>query len=386
MKRDWDFSDLLLDDSFIEHVNDPFFSKEYIEKLKEDFPEKIEEIELAVFMLQKIRNKKGAYNYSQKQKLWNRIIKNTNGSHSGRYAYFNIAAGFLLILAFGTTLFLRTLNQDNIERFAENTSFDTHVPGLILSDGSLVSVESKLSAVTYSNDGTRIEINKQERKQDLSENAYNQLVVPYGKNIKLTLSDGSKVWVYAGSRLIYPPAFNEKRREVYLYGQAYFEVSSNPDKPFIVKTDYFNTRAVGTRFVVQASACDKAHSTILLEGKVKLSDKKRSFGREVSLSPGQEGSMMNDDSNFKVKKVDHPENYISWVYGHLNFDKEELGQLLEHVARYYHVKIILPETIPTMEISGKLDLKENLNSVLNDIAAFSNLKYKMEGNEYYFYK
>ena len=191
--------------------------------------------------------------------------------------------------------------------------------------------------------------------------------------------------MYSGSKLIYPPVFNKKNREVFLEGQAYFEVASNVSKPFIVKTDYFTTKAVGTKFVVNANSIDHICSTILLEGEVKLSGSKSLNKNEVTLCPGQRGAIDKNEEKFNISQVDHPENYISWIHGYFVFDNEDLNGLLARVSQYYDVEINLPNNYRKISLTGKLELKEDVNTVLLEIANFSNLNVDFDGKKCNFY-
>ncbi|WP_423127193.1 FecR family protein [Gaoshiqia sp. Z1-71] len=384
-KQDWDFSDLLLDDSFVEQVNDPLRSKAFIEELKDGFPGKTDEIEMAVNVLRGIKNKRGEYLLPEKQNLWNRITGHQPRLH--KLWFLRIASGILLIIGLSAIVALMRGKEDQIDRVAGNFASDTLVPGLMFSDGRQVAFSGEHSSVSYSSDGARVEINDSAQiSQDVKADVYNQLVVPYGKNASLVLSDGTKVWVHSGSRLVYPPVFNGKNREVYLYGEAYFEVTSNSARPFIVKTDHFSTRVYGTRFVVQAYKNENLYSTILLEGNVRLSNKQSLFRKEVALEPNQKGSVSVDDGTFDVNRVEYAENYISWIHNHLNFDNEKLDQLLGRVARYYNILIELPESVPPKVISGKLDLKSDPERVLRGIAVLANLRLAVEEGGYKLYK
>lgn len=383
-EQEWDFSDLLLDDSFVEQMNDPLRSKTFLQKLKRDFPEKLNEIEMAAAVLQGIENKKGNYRSRRKRRLWSKIVRDENRGYN--LYPLRVAAGIMLVIGLGAAVLYSLRKQDDIDLAAGKFASDKLTPGLIFSDGRMVPIAGERSSVSYSSDGSNVEINDTAQvRQQTGSDAYNQLIVPFGKNISLVLSDGTKVWVHSGSRLVYPPVFEENKREVYLNGEAYFEVTSNAKKPFIVKTGHFNTRVYGTRFAVQAYAKENLYATVLLDGEVRLSSRKGILSREVLLVPGQRGVLTGETNTFEVKQVDHAENYISWVYGHLHFDEENVDQVLGRVARFYNIRIELPEPAPHKVITGKLDLKSDPARLLNGIAAMANLRLAAEGNGYKFY-
>jgi ferric-dicitrate binding protein FerR (iron transport regulator) len=113
---------------------------------------------------------------------------------------------------------------------------------------------------------------------------YQELFTPYGTWSVVNLPDGSKVWLNAGSSLKYPTQFNDKQRVVSMQGEAYFEVESDKEHPFIVKTKQLTVEATGTAFNVNAYAPDHVAAVTLVKGKVAVTlDQKKT----ISLSPGE---------------------------------------------------------------------------------------------------
>ena len=387
----WDFTDLLLDDTFISNVTDPSLSHQYVEALKKEYPDKEKEIESALNMIKGIKNEDKSYSIEHKQAIWNKITEKSLLTNRKRRqsipAIIGIAATILLIIGLGISSLFYFTNTDKLEQYVLNISSDSSIPGLILFDGRKLSIHGEQPTITYSEDGSKLAIDDSlEVQQNIpQEEVYNQLIVPYGKIIKLTLSDGTRVWVSSGSRLIYPPSFNKKVREIYLDGEAYFEVVSVKNQPFIVKTEQIDTRVLGTKFSVQAYGKENMYSTLLLEGKVVLSDKKIKSRHEVSLKPGQQGYVNQTQDDIRVNEVKNPEQNISWIHGYFCLENERLDQLLKRISKYYNIKIALPESLTPMIVSGKLDLKEDPEEVLNDIAILANLELTQK-EKYYFFK
>jgi len=125
---------------------------------------------------------------------------------------------------------------------------------IILPDGTVSEFESKETEIqqiasgnlTINND--TLLLKKRESTKD--ESAMAQVIIPYGKRSEITLVDGTKIWLNAGSSLSYPIHFTKNRREVYLSGEAFFEVTSDDAKPFYVITNDMKIRVTGTRFNV----------------------------------------------------------------------------------------------------------------------------------------
>ncbi len=373
---EYDFSDFILDDEFAGNALDPENSGVFISKLVKDFPGKKEEIDKAVLILKGLQNKKSMVPYRKKIDLFEKIIDN----RIRKIRFLRVAAVFFLLAGLGILTLLFPGKKAGIEEFATGTAVDFSSSRLILSDGSEVNITGDQAAISYSADGSSVGIDDTTRiRQDAGTEAFNQMIVPYGKNLNITLADGTKVWLHSGSRLVYPPVFTGKSREVFLEGEGYFEVTPDQEQPFYVKTSRFRTRVYGTRFDVRAYEKDQIFSTILLEGKVSLAPVKGLKTKEIILVPNQQGNLRSDGSGFDVEEVENTDNYIAWIYGHLNFDHEELGKLLERVQRYYHLPVQLRSAFPTVRISGKLDLKEDPERVLRGIATIAKLKLTKQG-------
>ena len=141
---------------------------------------------------------------------------------------------------------------------------------LILSEQKTVRLEEKKSSIRY--DAAEIHINEDARKPTTKKEvaAFNQLLVPYGKQTTLTLADGTRVWVNAGSRLIYPSAFDDDRREIYAEGEIYIEVAHDAARPFTVHTGKMDVRVLGTRFYVSSYGRDRTQEVVLRSGSVNV--------------------------------------------------------------------------------------------------------------------
>lgn len=160
----------------------------------------------------------------------------------------------------------------------------------------------------------------------------NTLTVPRGGEYRLTLSDGTQVWLNSDSRLSYPVAFAGGRREVALTGEAYFKVATDREKPFIVKADGYDVVVTGTEFNVRSFGGGAAVTT-LVEGAVDIYlDDIRTH-----LRPGQQAVLA--DGCLSVADV-NAADYISWKDGYFNFIQQPLGDILEELARWYDIEVV----------------------------------------------
>jgi len=243
---------------------------------------------------------------------------------------------------------------------------------IILADGSEVSLEKKESEITYNSAGNQLVVNSDTIKQNQSADreSMNKVIIPYGKKSMIILSDGTKVWLNAGSQLVYPSTFMRKRREVVLVGEAYFDVAKNDEKPFIVRTSDLNVKVLGTKFDVSAYPEDKMIETILEEGSVSLEINGKGIienDREFLLAPNQKISLNKESREAMVRMVD-VSMYTTWKEGMLKAESEDLVRLVKKIERYYNIQVILKDPlVGGYKISGKLDLEQGAEEVLNII-------------------
>ena len=159
------------------------------------------------------------------------------------------------------------------------------------------------------------------------------IVIPRGETFKLILCDGTEVWLNANSKLVYPTAFIEKERTVFLEGEAYFKVIKDA-KPFIVKTDYLQTKVLGTEFNVKSYTAEDSHVT-LISGKVQV--RSHENARFVDLEPGKD-AMLLSDGLFEVKEV-NSEAYTYCKDGYFYFDELPLADIMKSIGRWYNVNV-----------------------------------------------
>ena len=160
------------------------------------------------------------------------------------------------------------------------------------------------------------------------------IVIPRGETFKLILCDGTEVWLNDNSKLVYPTAFIEKERTVFLEGEAYFKVTKDT-KPFIVKTDYLQTKVLGTEFNVKSYTAEDSHVT-LISGKVQV--RSHENARFVDLEPGKDAILLSN-GQFEVKEV-NSEAYAYWKDGYFYFDELTLADIMKSVGRWYNVNVV----------------------------------------------
>lgn len=144
---------------------------------------------------------------------------------------------------------------------------------LILSEEKQIAIQGKESKLHYNQQG-KLNVNSQTISQKADNKKkneiYNQLIVPAGKRSSITFSDGTRIWLSASSRVVYPIEFMENKREIYVEGEAFLDVYHDKKRPFIVKTNRMDIQVLGTTFNVCAYEDESTQTVVLVTGKVEV--------------------------------------------------------------------------------------------------------------------
>lgn len=206
---------------------------------------------------------------------------------------------------------------------------------------------------------------------------------PLGSKTKLTLPDGSTVWLNAGSKMIYSQGFGVSDRRLAFQGEGYFEVEKNDEMPFLVQTHDVNVTVVGTKFNFRNYPEDEEAVVELLEGKVALENQLKEESVRY-LSPNEKmvlhkatGKM--DITSAKVKEA------TLWTENILLFDEDLLPDIVRELERSYHVQIeIENEDLKQTRFYGQFNqLEQNIYDVLDMLSETGKLKYHEEGKVIY---
>ncbi|WP_455667647.1 FecR family protein [Phocaeicola sp.] len=209
---------------------------------------------------------------------------------------------------------------------------------------------------------------------------YSLASTSYGEKKQVTLPDGSRIVLNSCSSLRYPAQFTGKERKVELDGEAYFRVAHNEDMPFIVTTQKFDVRVLGTHFDVKSYPKDEIVSVNVESGKVQVD-----LPEAMMRLTAQEQVLINTISGEYTKKKEEREVAV-WIKGALRFSSTPIRDVARELERVYNCRITFaPGYEFTNLISGEHDNK-SLESVLHSIEYVSGVKYKKEGKEIVLYK
>jgi transmembrane sensor len=169
----------------------------------------------------------------------------------------------------------------------------------------------------------------------VQQNLFTEISVPPGQMTQIKLPDGSKVWLNSGSYFKYPAGFNHSSREVYMDGEAFFDITKNTHKPFVVNTNKFAVKVMGTTFNLTAYSSENTANVTLVTGLVDIISKNDRLLKQIV--PGQSASMVGE--NLKTIKEVDTEFYTSWKEGRIVFRKETLEGIAKKLERWYNVEI-----------------------------------------------
>ena len=298
------------------------------------------------------------------------------------------AAVALLFFTIGSSLVYLYMANRQPEIIVENSVLPAHAqePVLIIDNKQQIQLNSGESELDYSNSGEII-VNQAEsvkKKAKGQSPEMNTLIIPYGSRSVITLADGSKVWLNAGSRLIYPSEFVDKRREVFLVGEAFFDIAKDESHPFYVKTTDVEIKVLGTQFNVSAYPEDYSVQTALAEGRVELSRVNAGLlEKKIQLSPGELAYFNKKSRETIIYKVDL-EYYTLWTDGLFSFSNTDLNRIIRKLERFYNIRFQFDDPLKgSIQITGKLDVTKEKDEVFEYLSNLTGLDFiKLNENNY----
>ena len=200
------------------------------------------------------------------------------------------------------------------------------------------------------------------------------VAVEKGQKANVTLPDGSKVWVNSDSKLSYGSRFNSKERVLHLEGEAYFEVTPDKNRPFIVKTNNISVRALGTSFDVKNYEEENHISTVLMTGRVEVSSDKD----HVILEPNEKVTFNKLTGHMRKSTVEDAVGYADWKFNMLSFKSETFENIAYTLERYYNTRIMFEsESLKKHRFTGSLG-NTSLESILQILSLTSPLSYEIK--------
>lgn len=307
------------------------------------------------------------------------IVARRQPKRAKPYLWLKVAASIIVLLSLGliTYVYHHKTQSDVAARLTKPYVQDI-MPGmnkaiLTLSNGRKVMLDTAAKGQIAQQQGIVISKNKSSQlvyvaavndataaatKSDIQ---YNTITVPKGGEYSLLLADGTHVYLNAASSLTYPTDFKGNTREVSLTGEAYFEVAKNRQKPFKVNVNnQQQVEVLGTHFNIEAYNDDRAITTTLIEGSVKL----LSNGKQAVLKPGQ--TAINNGTSFQIAQSDIDE-VMAWRNGIFIFNNENITSLMKRISRWYNIDVEFVGDMKNISFIGSYPRSKSLADLIKNI-------------------
>ncbi|WP_279090287.1 FecR family protein [Butyricimonas virosa] len=292
-----------------------------------------------------------------------------------------VAAVAILFLVSTCVWFVNRGGEESQFMFPSEIKPGSLRASLILNDGQEIMLDKRLSlmesdsSVVLSNE--KGELSYRNVRERAGESSVNTLRVPCGGEYQLMLADGTRVRVNSESELVFPTCFNSDRREVFLKGEAYFQVAPDSDKPFYVRVNDYIVKVTGTSFNVTSYTDDPCAMTTLVEGKVSVYGNDSTWN--CDLTPGHMLKFDKGTARVTSEECD-PRIYISWIDGEFKFRDMRLEDIMKKLNRWYDFEVAYEEEeLKDLRFSGAAEKYNPVEFLLKMIEEVTKVHFDIEG-------
>ncbi len=389
MKKDYNkfgFKDFIQDTSFIRAVQE---NPENLEAFlaENGCKENRDEIEKAWKYV-----KENDLSSNEVNALWTRIAQDTFLKEDAkivrrkRFLWGKIAAMLVVACCSAAFLYYYIIRGEErpsgnwetlMEAYLADTVANKENVLLALSEANRLELEEYAPVVSCNDDHSITTGNNRYLSSETSRETpdYHLLMTPKGKMSQLHLPDGTKVWLNAQTRVLFPNKFPQSRREIFVEGEIYIEVAPDATRPFVVKTKQNDIQVLGTRFDVRTTETGVTQ-VALVSGKVAVTNHTQK--KEVLLLPDQ--LLEISDRDYTISEVD-AQKLIAWKSGIYSYEAELLDKILEDLARYYGVQLAFRQRGHT-RYTGKLTVSQSFDNLLEGLKNIAPITYTKEGERY----
>ena len=291
-------------------------------------------------------------------------------------SWMTAAAAIIIVLA-GACLFYQQYTTTANKAVTAGSDI---LPGkegavLTLADGTQVVLDSLGNGVVATQNGTRIMLQNGQLAYDAAKNnngavAYNTVSTPRGRQFRLVLPDGTKVWLNSASAITYPTSFDAAKRQVKMEGEVYFEVAQDRSKAFSVQARQTEVDVLGTSFNMNAYSDERIIATTLLEGSIRTAVVINDTPTQgIILEPGQQAQVTDETaahaaSRIKLLNKVDLSRVMAWKNGLFDFEDTNLASLMRQLSRWYDIEVVFEKGVPDMEFGGKMSRNMKLSDVI----------------------
>ena len=311
-----------------------------------------------------------------KERMWKQVCRTLKYSRRRELVRkWAVAAAIVMPLAVGIWFYGH--HSDEVVPKPENVG-KRHQVSLTLNDGRVLQVQQWNNDSVIQESGTGILVSAGQQmiyhaeNVQLEEEIFNTLSVPRSTEYQVQLSDGTRVWLNSESELRYPVDFVGTERKVFLKGEAYFSVSKQAGKPFVVCVGDSRITVLGTEFNVR-NYQDEVVATTLVKGAVRIHD----AGRECDLTPGQQAVIEAD--GIRVREVD-TDLYTAWKDGYFIYREKTLDDIMKELSRWYDFTYdCRSEESRRMTLTAKLRKFDRVEDIFDILKRTGRLDFAIQG-------
>lgn len=288
---------------------------------------------------------------------------------------YRVAAGLLLLMGSGFLYFLFSREHQPMPIVKVNNTIQSPGITLQLANGQKIDLSDTSQSPVLNVGTVQMHLSPKSLQYEATGTsnaaAMNILRVPAGKDYKLTLTDGTEVWLNAMSEISFPLAFNGSTREVFVNGEAYFSVKKDINHPFIVHTRQLSVNVLGTAFNVNTYSNTNT-KIALSSGKVSL--KSNAGNQQIQLQPGYEATC---DNSFRVDEF-NPKNTLAWMEGKYYFKKVQLKDIATVITRLFDVPVIFDDaTAENITVTGVLTKRDGLAEFMDNLSKTTSIRFQL---------
>ncbi|MFA9370660.1 MAG: FecR family protein [Labilibaculum antarcticum] len=317
---------------------------------------------------------------ANKKDVWNQI--QTRVKRDRRFQIKQQIMKLVAVLVFAISIggFLYTISENAVP-----DAQVTILPGknqalLVLGGGEKYQLSEKVEleekGMQISNHSNELVYSNGYENANADQITYNTLIIPKGGEYKLTLSDGTKIWLNSNSKLRYPSRFGTGVRKVQLEGEAFFQVARDVEHPFIVDVTMAEVKVLGTSFNVNAYNDQDEIFTTLVEGKVEVNDDFRGTSQELLPNDQLCFNKLNGKTS---KKIVDTRLYTAWKDGRFVFENRSLEDIMIRLSRWYDVDVFfLTNSIKQLKYTGDVARYDDINNILDMIEVTEKVKFTIK--------
>lgn len=324
---------------------------------------------------ERLKNKTDEYHLFDTDKNW-RVVYSSLKKKKRRVRWYGYAAAVMLLLtllAGGWYLSGRWTETRQSVYFVD-AFFEPNKTILELPDGEKITLDSTSDITNFLNhygildDDKNLDYSRQ--KKEVA--GYHRIEVPRGGEYSLKLEDGTRVWLFAESEIRFPAKFDASKREIFLSGEAFLEVSHDPKRPFTVKTNALDVQVLGTVFNVKAYDDSDWVEASLIEGVICVNG--------ALVAPDTQAVFNRTSGELSFRKI-NGSNYLLRKERMFVFEEERLDDILQEMARWYDFSVFYQNAgMADKRFGLKLEKYENVDSLFKLLELTGEVKFELNDN------